>query len=154
MGMSPEILCYDDGSEGLSDETHLFQPEVLPHGLQITDIVSGTQEHRVRELGAPAASLIVENDHAVPGERFEIRPAVIYACAGPAVNHDDRIVARSGHLVKDFRPTRTGHIARCRHSGSCLVIATSRRDEHEQGGPEVTEDLGHCRDLAAPRLSE
>ena len=60
--MGPEILCYDDCAERLSDETHLFQLEVLSYSFQITDEVLGSQQGRVRELGAPAASLIVEDD--------------------------------------------------------------------------------------------
>jgi hypothetical protein len=114
--MSPEIFCYDDRTERLSDEIHLFETEVLPHGLQITDILSGTQEHRIRKLGAAAASLIVEDDHAIPGERLEVRAAVIYSCARTTVNHDGRIVAGSRHFVEDLGPTRTGQIARCRYS--------------------------------------
>jgi hypothetical protein len=33
MGMRTEILCYDNGSEGLGHQIHLFQAEVLPYGL-------------------------------------------------------------------------------------------------------------------------
>jgi hypothetical protein len=89
MGMGTKILCYDEGSEGLS--------------------------------------------HAVLGKGFEVRTAVIYACGRPTVNHNDGVVAGSGHLVVDLGATRTGHIAMCRYSWCCLVPATNRlRDENAE----------------------
>jgi hypothetical protein len=76
----------------------------------------GSQERRVREFGAAAASLIIEDHHVALGQRLEVRTDVIDACAGPAVNHNDSVVAGSDHFVEDPGATRTGHIAMCRHS--------------------------------------
>lgn len=101
--------------------------------------MSWSQECRISgELGAPATSLIIENDHAAVGERFEVRTDVIYACSRPTVNHDDRVVAGSDHLVEDLGTTRTGQLAVRRSPWYCLVPATHRsRDEDEQSLGEV-----------------
>jgi hypothetical protein len=130
--MRPEILSYDNGSEGLSDEAHLFQAEVLPDGLQIANEMRGSQQRRVGELGTPAASLIIEDDDAVLSEWLEIRTDVIDACAGPTMNHDDRVVARSDHLVEDLSPTRTSQITLGRCSLCRLAFATNRRRNHKE----------------------
>jgi hypothetical protein len=130
--MSAEILCYEDGSEGLSDEAHLFQAKVLPYSLQIPDEVGGSQECRVGELGAPAASLIIEDDYAILRQRLEVRADVVDACAWPTVNHHDRIVAGSGYLVEDPGAPRAGHIAFGRYSWSLMPATNRCRDENSE----------------------
>jgi hypothetical protein len=93
----------------------------------------GSQQRRVREFGAPAASLIIEDDYAVLGERLEVRTAVIDACAWPTVDHNHRVVAGSGHFVEDLGTTRTGQITLGRYSWCGLVPATNRhRDENAE----------------------
>jgi hypothetical protein len=42
------------------------------------------------------------------GELLEIRTDIIEACAWPTVNHDDRVLAGSGHFVEDLGTTRPG----------------------------------------------
>jgi hypothetical protein len=108
MGVGPKILCDNKGSEGLSHQIHLFKAEVLPYGLQITGKIVGSQERRVGKCGAPATSLVIKNDHMGLGELLEIRTDIIEACAWPTVNHDDRVLAGSGHFVEDLGTTRPG----------------------------------------------
>jgi hypothetical protein len=99
----------------------------------------GCEERRVRELGTPATPLIVEDDHTAFAERLEIRTDVIYACAGPTMNHEDRVVAGSEHLVEDLGPTRTSQITLGRCSLCRLAFATNRRRNHnEQSAGGVT----------------
>jgi hypothetical protein len=133
--MGPQILCDDEGSEGLGQQIHLFQAEVLAYGIQITDEMLGCQERRIRELGAPATSLIVEDDHTALGERLEVRTAVVYACTWPTVNHDDGVVAGSGNLVEDPGTTRASQITLGRCSSCGRIAATHRNRGENQRSP-------------------
>jgi hypothetical protein len=110
--MDTSILSDDDGAEGMGQQVHLSKLEVLPYGLKITDKVPWSQERRVLgKLGAPATSLIIEDQHVAVGEWLEVWTDVIDACTRPTVDHDDCVIAGSDHLVGDLGTARTGQVA-------------------------------------------
>ena len=96
----------------MGDERCAFDIEVASHIVEILDLAIDRETRRVgRELRAPGAALVVEDDRVPRGERREIAGDALEIHAGTAVDRDDRVAAPAEHAIEETRGIRRGDVA-------------------------------------------